>query len=144
MKDTLQLKCERWKFAEFIKGCATYLYHQQQTAFKSVGHLVVQSDEFLKVMVLQTLEEELIDRIKEKLDVGPVKNIKIKFSPAEAMAMYRMLLKLPVERDKVLLFGIIADWINELDQQLIKMGIYNLAASTQKNEETEWDYLDDL
>jgi hypothetical protein len=106
-----------------------HVQYSQQTIFRylellqlsnrnNVLHLDNSNGERLTVKVLNCLLQEVDLVFKKKLINTTGQTINVKLTEAQAIALYKSLLKMPVSPDQSYLYMILTQWIHLLDKQL--------------------------
>ena len=98
----------------------------QQTKLNNVGHCSIQSDEYLTALAINAIIDEIIAAIEKKYQ-KPVPKAKIKFSDAQAIIFYRLLLLLQIPATEIYFCKLRNDLVLALDKQLIDQAIYKQA-----------------
>lgn len=97
-----------------------YINLYKITQLKNVEGADKTSTEYLAARLIVSLLDEVELLLKKKLINTTKKNISIKMSDAAGIALYKMLLRLPVAADEWYFNHVRNAWIEALDRQIIK------------------------
>ncbi len=95
-----------------------YINMLKLTHTKEVAKYSRVSDARLMVKLVNSILDEIETVIRKKIVLTTGRKIHIKFSDAAAITLYKTLLNLPLDKDKVHLHMIRQEWIEILDKQI--------------------------
>lgn len=101
-----------------------FLNLQKQTRLNDVAHLSIASKEYLQVVVINCLLDEVEALFKKKLVNTTGARVTLKFTDAQGVLFYQVLLHLPIDEDKIYHNMIRSQWIQDMDQEIIRQQIY--------------------
>lgn len=101
-----------------------YIKLWKQTNLNNIRDTNVQGGEFLSVVAINCLIDEIILLIEKKLINTVSQSQKIKLSDAQGVIFYRILIALPLPAEQFYFNVLRNDYILQLDQQLIEKKIY--------------------
>lgn len=117
-----------------------YITLLQQTKLNNVAHCSIQSDEYLTTLAVNALIDEIKDVVEKKYQ-KPSEKTKLKFSDAQAILFFRLLILLEIPHTEFYFCKLRNDLVLQLDKELISQAIYKQAVhKPEKNNEN--DYLD--
>jgi|CXWL01.1.fsa_nt_gi hypothetical protein len=93
------------------------------TNLNNLSNTSSQSAEYLFAIAVNCLIDEAVLLMQKKV-LSSSDKIKLKFSDAQAVVFYRMLIVLPVPAEQFYLNKLRNDWILQLDKLLIDKNIY--------------------
>lgn len=106
----------------------------QQTRLNNVAHANIQSDEYLTTLAVNYLIDELTEVIEKKYAKPGAGTVKIKFTNAQAIIFFRLLILLPVPANAFYLQKLRNDLVLQLDNELITQAIYKHAVQNPEKD----------
>lgn len=100
----------------------------KRTRLQNLAHKEIISEEYLSAVVINALLDEVQTLINRKLVNTFSKKINVKMTEAQAAVFYKSLIALPLEPNQVYFQIIRNQWVDQLDQLLIRVGFYQRAA----------------
>lgn len=101
-----------------------YINLYKKSKVQNVARFSRVSEEFLTAIMLNCVLSEIELLFDKKLLNTSGSKIKFQFSDAQGILFYKTLMALPVPSDQYYLQKIANEWIQLLDQQIIRLGIY--------------------
>lgn len=108
-----------------------YINQFKETRIHNVRNQSVSSEEYLSAVVINCLLTEIEKLIIKKLVNTKSHKIKFEFSDAQAVVLYKTLLRLPLPADQFYMNMVRSQWLLLLDMELIKTNLYNLHKKQQ-------------
>lgn len=102
-----------------------YLNLQKQTRLNDVAHLSIASKEYLQAVVINCLLDEVETIFKKKLVNTTGAMVQLKFTDAQGVLFYQVLMHMPIDEDKIYPCLIRSKWLLDLDRELINQQIYS-------------------
>lgn len=124
-----------------------YMLLMKSTHLRNIAHYDMYSSYHLSAVALNLLIDELMALIDKKLLSASEKtSFSIKPSDAQAIALYRCLISLPIPDTQIYLQNIRNNWIAQLDAHFIETKVF-LPAPTKEIKPIDeqvvvWDYED--
>lgn len=108
-------------FADFMsRSVFTYITLLKSTNLRKVDHLQRTSAEYLSVLLINSLLDDADMIIRKKLINTTAPFMKIKFTHAQGIALYKVLLTLPIPDQEFYFNTVVCKWIELLDKEIIK------------------------
>ncbi|HYC27335.1 MAG TPA: hypothetical protein VEB42_00950 [Chitinophagaceae bacterium] len=104
-----------------------YINLYKQTRLNNIAHKSLASEEYLNVLTLNCLLDEVEEMLTTKLASTQGPKINYKLSDAHGVVLYQVLLKLELP-DEHYISMVRCNWIEQLDQEIIRNGLYLLNA----------------
>lgn len=98
-----------------------YIKFLKQTNLRNVANHSHVDDARLTVKLINSILDDVELLIRKKIVNTSGRNIKIKMSDAAAITLYKTLLNIPLEKEKMYLHGLRQAWIESLDGQIYSM-----------------------
>lgn len=102
-----------------------YLNLQKQSRLNDVAHLSIVSKEYLQVVVINCILEEIETLIKKKLVNTTGAAVNLKLTAAQGVLFYQVLTHMPIDGEKLYQNMIRNQWLKDLDQEIIRQQIYS-------------------
>lgn len=120
----ITLRTSRQFLESAVQAFFPYIDIWKRTKLNNVVSKSPQSDEYLSVLALNCVLDRVQDKMKKKLANTRSQEVKFEFTGDEGVVLYKTLLNLPLDREKPYYVGIVTNWIQQLDGQLITNNIY--------------------
>ncbi len=117
----ITLCCYRQHADYAMHSIFSYINLLKLSQLKNAAHLDKTSAEYLSVRLINCLLSEVELIVKKKLVNTTGEKINLKMSHAQGIALYRYLLSMPAGADNYYLNMIRNNWIEILDQQILKI-----------------------
>ena len=101
-----------------------YINLYKQTRLNNVAHKSLVSQEYLIAVVINNVLEEIEALFQKKLFNSRSEKVKMEFSDAQGVLLYRTLLALPVDSSEIFQVMVLSKLIEDLDAELIRQQIY--------------------
>lgn len=116
-----------------------YLKLLKQTKLNNVARCVTQSDEYLTVLLMNCITDELMLAINKKLINSSSKKINLKMSDAVVVIFYKILLAWPIDKNQFYLNNMRNFLVEAIDKILKNHKIYQYGTAAKKEErEPQW------
>lgn len=112
-------------FAEAaLQSFFPFLNLQKQTRLNDVAHRSIASKEYLQVVVINCLLEEIETLFKKKLVNTTGAKVQLKLTDAQGVLFYQVLTHMPIDGERWYENQIRNQWLQDLDQEIIRQQIY--------------------
>lgn len=101
-----------------------FINHLKQTRLNDVAHAKMVSKEYLHVVVINCLLDEIEHLFRKKLVNTKGGKIKLQFSDAQGVLLYQFLLNMPIDEKEIFQNMVRSQWLVDLDQAIIAQQIY--------------------
>ncbi|MFL5786728.1 MAG: hypothetical protein ACJ748_01635 [Flavisolibacter sp.] len=106
-----------------------YINLFKQTRLNNLAYKSLASEEYLSAIVINCLLKEIEDLLIRKLVTTKGYKLTFKFTPAQGVVLYKTLLALPIPSNQEYLNVIRSEWLQLIDQELIKQNLYQRTTS---------------
>lgn len=137
---TIKITLSR-QYVELIQKCLfPYLRLLKQSSLNNVAHCTVQSPEYLRTLIINSLTDEIILMINQKMINTTSDKIKLKFSDAVAVAFYSIMINWAIDKDQHYMNHLRNTVVMIMDKELTRNKIYQQGIMQKQSEYTESDY----
>jgi hypothetical protein len=115
-------------YRQHVETASTYFFpyinEAKRTRLNNLQNQHITSEEYFSAVVINTLLDDVEFIFDKKLITTKSQKLKFELSDAEGIVLYKTLLNLPLPREQIYFNQVRMEWLASLDQELIRLGIY--------------------
>jgi hypothetical protein len=115
-------------YRQYVETASNYFFEYinayKQTRLNNLVHHHLSADDYMSAIVINCILDEIEWMFDKKLFNTKSQNLKFEFSDAQGIVLYKTLLALPLPKDQVYFNQIRQEWILVLEQELIRLNLY--------------------
>lgn len=120
----ITLPTSRQYIETFIAEFFPFIDMWKRTQINNLVGQPAQGDKYLSVVAINCLLEEVQMKFRKKIINCVGQNLKVEFTNAQGVTLYKMLLNIPLSNSKPHHVAVVTIWIQLLDGQIITNKIY--------------------
>lgn len=113
------LRTSRQYIETFIMAFFSYIDAMKKTKLNNVMHHNATSDEYLSVIALNAVLNEVQLKFRKKLVNTTSHNLRIEFTIPQGTVFYKTLFLIPLDKEKPHAVAVVTNWILQMDGQII-------------------------